>query len=99
MSAAEAGRDEGMAATENAADPRVMAAIDDMIAEFNWTGSPWSVNNLRNILPVADHRLIGARVRAAAMRRPREMTKVGSTPSNLASTHTKDIAVWCGVRS
>ena len=97
MSAAEQLRDEGMAATTHAADPRLILAVDKAIAEFNATGMPWSANDLRDALPVVAGPLIGARVRAAALRKPTEMVKVGLTPSSLRSTHAKEVAVWVGI--
>lgn len=60
---------------------------------------PWSANDLRDSLPVVAGSLIGARVRAAAMRKPVEMVKVGLTRSSLRSTHAKEIIVWRGVAS
>ena len=89
-------RDAGMAQAENAADPRIMAAIDAKIAEFNASGRPWSANDIRDELPVSHAALVGARVRAAASRRPREMVRVGYEPSSLPSTHCHPIAVWTG---
>lgn len=97
MSAAEALRDEGMTTAENAADPRIIHTIDALIDRYNATGMPWSANDLRDELPVSSQGLVGARVRAAAMRRPVEMVKVGRTQSSLRSTHAKEIAVWRGV--
>lgn len=96
MTTAEALRDAGMAATENAADPRLLLAVDAKIAEFNATGDRWSANDLRDALPIVAGPLVGARVRAAAMRRPTEMVKVGMTRSSLLSTHKAWIAVWVG---
>lgn len=90
-------RDAGMAATENASLPHHIAEVDKVIAELNATGMPWSANDLRDSLPIVRRPLVGARVRAAAMRRPIEMVKVGRTPSSLRSTHAKDIIVWQGV--
>ena len=92
----EALRDAGMAQTENAADPRVILAIDAAIDRFNASGRPWSANDLRDELPVSHGPLVGARVRAAAARRPVEMVCVGRVPSNLKSTHAHEIKVWIG---
>src|SRR5687768_11624888 len=93
----EQARDGGMAAAENAADPRVILIIDGLIAEYNDRGLHWSANDIRERVPVSAGPLVGARVRAAAMRRPREMVKVGEEPSTLRSTHAKNVAVWKGV--
>ena len=91
-----AGRDAGMQAAEDHADPRVILAIDAAIDDLNASGKPWSANDLREIAPTAGP-LIGARVRAAATRRPREMVRVGYVPSDLPSTHAHPIALWVGV--
>ena len=91
-------RDAGMAQAENAADPRLILMIDELIAEANASGRPWSANDIRDRAPVVGRGLVGARVRAASMRKPAEMEQVGTTRSNLASTHAKPIAVWQGAR-
>lgn len=97
VAAAAGARDEGMETAENAADPRIMLAIDKAIADANATGEPWSANDIRDQFPVTSQGLVGARVRAASMRRPVEMRKFSTTPSTLKSTHTKDIIVWVGI--
>ena len=100
MSAAEQLRDEGMARAENAADMRVILAIDALIAAHNAMRIRWSANDIRSHLATTTSQgLVGARVNAAANRRPRVMRKVGWTPSDLPSTHGKPIAVWKGVQS
>lgn len=88
-------RDEGMAAAENASDPRVKLAIDAAIARANASGREWSANDIRAEFPVCSQGLVGARVRAAAQRK--EMRAVGYTPSTLASTHGHPIRTWVGV--
>lgn len=90
-------RDQGIALTEQAADPRLILMVDDKIAELNASGRTWSANDLRDLLPVVAGPLVGARVRAAAMRKPPEMVRVGYEPSTLRSTHAHPIAVWRGV--
>jgi len=90
-------RAEGIATAENAADPRLEAAIDAAIARANAAGKPWSVNDIRREFPVVSSGLVGARVRAAMMRRPLEMIAVSTTPSTLRNTHSKDVTVWLGV--
>ena len=67
------------------------------IAEYHAPGLPRTPHDLRDALPVVAGPLIGARVRAAALRKPTEMVKVGLTPSSLRSTHAKEVAVWVGV--
>ena len=96
MSTPEALRDAGMDATTNAADPRVILAIDAEIAKANASGERWSANTIRDRLPVSHGPLVGARVRAAATRRPREQVRIGYVPSTLASTHAHPIAEWIG---
>ena len=90
-------RDQGMAATEQAADPRLILMVDAKIAELNASGKTWSANDLRDLLPVVAGPLVGARVRAAATRRPVEMVRVGYVPSTLLSTHGHPVSVWRGV--
>lgn len=94
---ADLARDAGMEATEAATDPRLILAVDKVIADFNDAGMPWSANDIRDALPVVAGPLVGARVRAAAMRKPAEMEQVGWTRSSLTSTHSKPIAVWRGI--
>ena len=89
-------RDQGMRQAEEHADPRVILAIDAAIDRANASGQPWSANDIRAELPTAGP-LIGARVRAAATRRPREMVRVGYVPSDLDSTHGHPIALWRGI--
>jgi len=97
IAAAKAARDAGMAQAEQAADPRVILAIDAAIAEANESGERWSANTIRDKFPVSASGLVGARVRAATQRRPREMKHVGWTPSTLRSTRHHEIKVWVGI--
>lgn len=94
--AAEAARDEGIARAEQHADPRLIVMIDALIAEMNASGEAWSTNSLRDRLPANAGPLVGARVRAAATRRPVEQVRVGYVPSDLPSTHSHPIALWIG---
>jgi hypothetical protein len=97
VEAARDARDAGMAQALNAADPRIVLAIDEAIAKANASGEAWSANDIRDQFPTCRPGLIGERVRAAYMRRPREMTSIGRTPSTLKSTHAHEIKVWIGV--
>ena len=98
MSAGDDLRDEGMAQAEAHADPRVILTIDAAIDRANATGEPWTVNDIRAQFPVSSSGLVGARVRAAAMRRPIEMVQTGRFPkSNLPSTRSARVAEWRGV--
>lgn len=97
LTAGEAGRDAGMAQAEHAADPRVILLIDKAIAEANASGKRWSANTIRDQFAVTSQGLVGARVRAATQRRPREMKHVDWIPSNLKSTRHHEIKVWVGI--
>lgn len=90
-------RDAGMAAATNAADPRHIIAIDAAIDRANASRQPWSANDIRQQFPVTHSGLVGARVRAAAARRPRQMVKVGYEASTLPTTHGVEVMVWVGV--
>lgn len=92
-------RDLGMQAAEDHADPRTVLMIDAKIAELNATGEPWSANDCRAAMPAVRPGLIGARVHAAALRRPVEMVRVGMVRSTLVSTKRAWIAQWQGVRA
>ncbi|MCF6376929.1 hypothetical protein L2K70_04875 [Nocardioides KLBMP 9356] len=99
VAAAIAAGEEGMATVENGADPRLIAEVDAKIAELNATGEKWSANDCRDLVSVAAASLVGPRVHAAALRRPREQRKVGMTRSTLLSTKGAWIAVWEGCAS
>lgn len=97
LASAAAARDEGMAQADQGADPRVILMIDAAIARANASGKRWSANTIRNQFSVSSQGLVGARVRAAAQRRPREMKCVDTEPSTLKSTRHHDIKVWVGI--
>ena len=91
-------RDEGIARVTANSDQTVIDAIDHAISLYNRLGVEWSVNDVREVcaeIHRAKPQLIGARVRAAAMRK--EMVRVGYEPSTLPSTHAHPIAIWRGV--
>lgn len=91
-------RDQGMAAAERAAIPDDVTLIDRLIDEANASGEPWSANDIRAGMPPGlGQGLVGARVRAAAARRPAEMVAVGYVASDLASTHAHPIRLWSGI--
>lgn len=81
---------------EDASDPALIEAIDTIIAAYNDRGRPWSANDIRAVLPPHRRNLVGARVRAAATRRPVEQVRIGYVPSDLASTHAHPVALWVG---
>lgn len=97
LAEARTARDEGMATATNAADPRVVLMVDKAIADANATREPWSCNDIRDAMPTVRPGVIGARVKAASLRRPTEMVKVGEVQSTLRSTKAKTIALWRGV--
>ena len=92
-------RDEGHALTTSHADPRIVLAVDAVIARWIASGRRFSANDIRDDLPVTHGPLVGARMRAAAMRKPTEVRKVTMTRSTLLSTRSAWIAVWIGVAS
>lgn len=87
-------RDAGIAQRENAADPRLILAVDAVIERWAASGRRFSANEIRDEVPVKAADLVGGRLRAASMRRPAEIAKVGEVKSTLLSTHAKPIAVW-----
>lgn len=89
-----AARDAGMAEAENAADVRLILAVDKVIAEAIASGEPFSSNTIRHLMPTVRSGLIGARVKAASMRSEPRLVKVGEEMSTLKSTHAKPVAVW-----
>lgn len=90
----EALRDAGIAQRENAADPRLLLAVDKVIARWVESGRRFSANEIRDEVPVKAADLVGGRLRAASMRKPAEIVKVGEVKSTLLSTHAKPIGVW-----
>jgi hypothetical protein len=90
----EALRDAGIATRENAADPRLILAVDAVIARWVESGRRFSANEIRDEVPTLAADLVGPRLRAASMRKPTEIVKVGEVRSSLLSTHAKPIAVW-----
>lgn len=92
-------RDAGMATAEQAADPRVIAAIDAAIEKAIASGRRFSTNHIRDQFPVASQGLVGARIRSYAGRKvdgERLMVRVAYEASTLPNTHHHPIAVWIG---
>lgn len=92
---ARAARDEGMALAQVADEERGSwdsKVIDQAIRAFAETGRPFSMNDIRPLLPEVRGALIGVRFNHASRRG--YVRKVGSTPSLKKNTHAKDIAVW-----
>lgn len=92
-------RDEGMAQAENAADPRVIIAIDAAIERAIESGEPFTVNDIRAEFPtVTSQGLVGSRFQSYAQRRPALMEQTGRFPkSTLPSTRSARVAEWRGV--
>lgn len=92
-------RDAGIAQVENAADPRIILAIDEAIEAAIASGRRFSANDIRDQFPTAEH-LIGARFNSYANKQDengnRLMVRVGYTPSTKRSTHHHEIKVWLG---
>ena len=89
-------RDLGHACTTAAADPRLVLTVDNVIADANASGKRWTADDIRDALPVVAGPLVGARIRAAALRKPTEQRKVGMRPSELRSARRAYLAVWQG---
>ena len=91
-------RDHGMAQAENAADPRIILAIDAAIDRAIDSGQPFTVNDIRDQFPTVESQgLVGDRVRAASMRKPTRMVQTGRFPkSTLPSTRCARVAEWVG---
>ena len=91
---AETARDEGMATATAAADMRLVATVDSVIADAIESGEPFSSNTIRDRMPTVRPGLIGARLKAASMRKEPRLVRVGEEPSTLKSTHAKPVARW-----
>lgn len=99
VAAAREARDEGIAQVENAADPRVILAIDAEIQKAIASGRRFSANTIRDKFPVCDEHLVGGRVNSFANKRVDGhalMVAIGREPSSLKSTHAHEIKVWLG---
>ena len=79
----------------NAADPRVVLTIEALRIEPSCTVA--RSHDIRDQFATTQSKGGGARVNSYANRKSSGMVKVGSVPSNLDSTHGKEIAVWRGV--
>lgn len=99
VTAAVAAGDEGMQQATDAEDHRMVLTLDKAIAEANASGEVWSSNTLRDRFPAVNPKVLGARIKAASMRTPREMVAVGRERSTLLSTHGAFVTRWQGVTS
>jgi hypothetical protein len=98
MNSPEQARDAGITTRENHSDPRLILAVDKVIARWVESGRRFSANEIRDEVPTLAADLVGPRLRAASMRKPTEIVKVGEVKSSLLSTHAKPIAVWQDAR-
>lgn len=91
---AEAARDKALAVQEQHADPRLLLAIDAVIAKHAASGRRFSANCIRDEVPTLASKYVGNRLRAAYMRK--ELIPVGKVRSTLRSTHAKEIYTYVG---
>lgn len=94
ITVARAARDEGMETAANAADMRLVLAVDQVIAEAIAAGEPFSSNTIRDRMPTVRSGLIGSRVKSASMRNEPRLACVGEELSTLKSTHAKPVCRW-----
>jgi hypothetical protein len=93
---AAAGKAQGIARADAAADPDARAAIDAAIVRLAATGEEWSANELRAHVPGITGAIMGARFSAAA--KAGLIRDTGKrVPSTLGSTHAHEVRVWVGV--
>ena len=85
-------RDRALAAVEGTADGQDRAVIDQGLRAMCERGRPFSINDLRPLLPVVRMSLIGARFLAAAKRG--EIFKVGYVASAEPTAHCRPVALW-----
>lgn len=97
IAAAVTAGEDGMQQAIDAEDPRLILALDQAIADANASGEVWSSNTLRDQFPAVNPKVLGARIKAASMRSPREMVAVGRERSTLLSTHGAFVCQWRGV--
>lgn len=97
IAAAVAAGEDGMQHATDAEDPRLILVLDQAIADANASGEVWSSNTLRERFPAVNPKVLGARIKAASMRSPREMVAVGRERSTLLSTHGAFVCQWRGV--
>ena len=90
-------RDTGMAAVVNAADPRLIAAVDVAIESLIDAGEPFSADDVRDLIPSAALPLVGSRMKSHQMRRnPQVLVNVGEVRSDWPASHGKKIGLYVG---
>ena len=93
MTTAQQLRTEGQHQAESAADMRVVAMVDKVIADAIDSGRVFDCNEIRDLMPTTQSRgLVGARVDAA--RKRREIEACGFIRSTLPSTRGAWIKRW-----
>lgn len=90
----QAGRDEGIARTTEAASDDEITRLDAAIARMAHTGEVFSANDIRSELEGIRGPLVGARFRAAAT--SGLIAPVSYTPSTDPRTHHHPIRTWQG---
>lgn len=92
---AQKARDEGMSIAQVADEERGSwdsKVIDQAIEAFAEQGRPFSMNDIRPLLPEVRPSLIGVRFTNASRRG--YLRRVGMTPSLKRNTHLKPVALW-----
>jgi len=92
---AQKARDEGMSLAQVADEERGSwdsKVIDQAIEAFAEQGRPFSMNDIRPLLPEVRPSLIGVRFTHASRRG--YLRKVGLTPSLKRNTHLKPVTLW-----
>ena len=93
MTTAAALRAEGQHRAESAADMRVVAMVDKVIADAIASGRVFDCNEIRDLMPTSESQgLVGARVDAA--RKRGEIEACGFVRSTLPSTRGAWIKRW-----
>lgn len=89
-------RDAGIAARENAVDPRWIVIVDSIIESAAMSGERFSADDIRKSVPVVALGLVGGRVRSFLMRK--EIVMVDEVRSTWPPTHHKKIGVYVGAQ-
>lgn len=94
MTSPESLRDAGIAAAENAADPRWIVIVDAIIQDAAASGRSFSADDIRGQVPAVALHLVGGRVRSFLMRKL--IIPVGEVRSTWPATHHKKIGLYVG---
>lgn len=85
-------RDAGIAVVEAASDDTDRAVIDQAITVLCERGGPFSINDVRPLLPAVRPSLVGARFLAASKRR--DIHRVGYVPASHTAGHCRPVTLW-----